>query len=356
MSRTILRSSPKPSLSGQVASFRKALGLNQEEFAKALGVKRLAVLMWEKEGKGGYEPSIESLLRLAKLARNAVTRKPLEATRFRSYARWFWERVGIDDSALRVLVPELKESFRKYEQRIGERPKAIGKEFVQLPFIDEDFSGWDHESLLSRIHSQIRDGVETYVPFPSFSIPTPRATVCIAVPDPYMRPIFNEGDLVAVDVSFADIVTVDSAKEFFNRFGLSRFGGRSLVAAYYNRPDKPPRYNGRDGIHIRAVTFVEGKMHLYSEMGTNTAALAKSLAALKESERKEFERTLLGNLGNRSRVVAKEELSLEQEFHEMSDLVIPDDPGVSILGKVVAWIGSSRAPELKSPKDVNGKK
>lgn len=327
MSRTILRSSSEPSLSGQVASFRKALDLNQEEFAKALGVKRLAVLMWEKAGKGGYGPSIESLVRLAKLAQNAVTHKPSEAQRFRSYARWFWERAGVNDSALRVLVPELEESFRRYEKRIGERPKTEEGGFVPVPLIEEDFAGWDHESLLSQLHRQVRDGVNASVNFPAEAIPLPRATICVRAPDDFMRPIFHQGDFVAVDISIGAEVTPGYAARLFDLFPAGT-GDRALAAAYYNRPEKPPRWHGRGGLHLRSLRFSGDYLgglskekysaHLSTELGLDimvTAALRR---------------------GNLRRDIP--------EVEESSDIIIGVDPGVSILGRVVAWIGSYREP------------
>src|SRR5260370_37821424 len=186
MSSKISKHSSRASLAEDVKSLRDALGLSQEKFAKALGVKRLAVAMWEKEGKESYDPSVESRVRLAKLARNAVIHRPSEALLFSGYARRFWEHAGVDDDALRILVPELERSFKQFEKRLTERPEPGERELVHLPVIEEDLSGFDEDALTSRLHTLIREGVKTYAPFPSFMVPHPRATICVAAPDAYM--------------------------------------------------------------------------------------------------------------------------------------------------------------------------
>lgn len=343
MSREISRLPREASIAKLIEGFRKELGLNQEALAKALGIKRLAILMWEKEGKGGYEPSAESRIRLARLAQHAISHEPAKAELLRSYARRFWELVGVDDSALRILVPGLEDSFKRYEKRLREAPASDDRSSVLLPVIEENFDNWDHESLMSRIHAQIRDGVKTYVPFPSFQIPRPRATVCIVAQDAYMRPLFNPGDPVAVDISTSGIITASYAKKSFEKFGASMVGQLPIVAAYYNRPENPPRWRGGGGLKIRTATFTdEGRIHLSTEVGTDIMHVAMRLAAMREVDRKELQKVMFGGM-----VSAELKGPAKQDLDEMSDLIIPDDPGVSVIGKVVAWIGSSWTREVE---------
>jgi hypothetical protein len=155
-----------------------------------------------------------------------------------------------------------------------------------------------------------------------------------------MRPIFSQGDLVAIDVSVGGIITPDYAKNLFKLFGATFIGSRSLVAAHYNRPQKPPRFRGRAGLHIRAATFDVGNVRLSTEMGTDIMVLAAKLGAMSKSDRLELQKVALGGVG-------KVGGSFGQDVDELADLVIPDDPGISILGKVVGWIGSSREPQLQ---------
>ena len=331
---------PQTTLAGKIAAFRDDLDLSQEEFANALGVKRLAVLMWEK-GKSGYEPSAESRIRLARLAQNAIQFKTAQAETFVSYARFFWESVGVDDEALRVLVPSLEQSFRRFEKHLSEK-REVTSASVQLPLVTGRFDDQDYAGISSGLRSILRDGTEKYVSFPSQYIPRPNATVCLLAPDPYMRPIFDQGDPVAVDLSFGGHVTADYASKMAERFGWISEKSRSLVAVHYTRPTKPTGFWGRGGVHVRSLQFhPNGKIDLYTELGIVTASIAHHLAQLRTSDRAAMEKELVGAMrGFGPTAVPENELAAE--MLEMAPMVVPDDRGIAVLGKVVAWIGSSK--------------
>jgi transcriptional regulator with XRE-family HTH domain len=324
-------SKDKPSLSQQAKLLRETMGFSQEQFAKALGVKRLAVLMWEKK-IGGYEPSVESRIRLAKLAHEAAGTRPSHAALLLSCAGQFWREAGVHDDALRVLVPELKQSFARFEKRLKERqePQEVGQ-VTQLPLL-EDFAGLHYQALASRIRKAIREGADSYVSFPSAAVPLPHATICVRAPDDYMRPIFHAGDFLAVDFSSGGDDSVGGALSLARKLEERMFvplGDRTVFAIYYDRPDKPPRWRGRGGLHARSMTGQiddagkrTGRILLSTEMGLNIMAAAKALGGRVRAELPEVE--------------------------ESSSLIYPTDPGISVIGQVVAWIGSTWKPRSDS--------
>ncbi len=308
---------PQASPAQRIGELRAELELSQEEFAAKVNITRVAVVRWEK---GSATPSTEAYVQLAKLAQE---KSP-------SRALWFWEQAGVDEAALRTLVPEIDRSLKNFEKRLKNWSEKDPQGFVPVPLV-EDLGHGTHENVLSRIHSAIREGVEVYVPFPKSAIETPQATACLRAPDDYMRPIVHTGDFLAVDVSRAGKPTSERAHEFAKNLTkelLLPLGDRAIFAVYYDRPSKPPRWRGRGGLHARAVTLTvdddgkpTGRIHLTTEMGLNVAAAVQALGG----KPKPF-----------------------SDLEEASDIIIPVDPGVSLIGRVVAWIGSAWDPRRQS--------
>ncbi len=75
----------------KIRALRKALDLNQEQFAAALEVSKTAVSAWER---GLYEPSPETYIRLGNLANC-------------SEVLWFWEKAKIDRKVLLSVAGQL---------------------------------------------------------------------------------------------------------------------------------------------------------------------------------------------------------------------------------------------------------
>jgi transcriptional regulator with XRE-family HTH domain len=320
-------------LTANLGKLRNALDVDKGQFAELLNVSRTAIQYWENDRT---QPSAEAYVRLAKLAQE---KSP-------SLAVWFWGRAGLDESALRVLAPELEKSFGQYEKRLKElMPLDLNAsaefEFVRLPLLEGNFARGDHDSVTSQIHSRIRSGADTYVPFLSTAVPRPQASVCLRAPDDYMRPIFREGDVVAVDISSGGIVAPVGSFKLWKEFHGQNFP--VLVAAYYRPQKRGAKYNVRAGLHVRGM-WISGvghaadwtNIHLGTEVGDEIARMPAEL------------RRLRGDLP-KSEIWPWTEL----EEKESQTVIITRDPQWSILGRVVAWIGSDQTDSERTDSELD---
>jgi len=163
----------------RVRNLRFALNLNQEEFAAKMGVGRVAALYWES---GRSKPSAEAYVRMAKAAREIDL----------ASAVWFWEQVGVDQEALKELLPELKVSVHEAEQRVRVASEESAKSIVNIPILRDIGSAKD--PLVSR-----QEQIEGWFPLPAALVPNPSRTSCIRAPKG-MSALF-EDDLVIVDAT-----------------------------------------------------------------------------------------------------------------------------------------------------------
>jgi transcriptional regulator with XRE-family HTH domain len=304
-----------------IEQLRKALDLTKGEFAGKLGISRVAILHWEN---GRSWPSPEKFFLLARLAKDKAP----------SLTLYFLEQAGVDEAVLRSVIPDFDRGFKAFERRLKEWSEKDQAGSVPLPLI-EDIGQGSHVNVISRIRSAIREGVETYVPFPKTFVPLPQATVCLRAPDDYMRPIFHAGDLLAVDISCEGEPTPEHAQEFAQRITeqlLLPLGDRAIFAVYYNRPPEP-RLRVRGGLHARGVTFTvddegkpEGHIHFTTEMGLNVIAASQALGGKPKSF---------------------------TDLEETLDLIIPVDPGISVIGRVTAWVGSAWDPKREPTRKYN---
>jgi transcriptional regulator with XRE-family HTH domain len=313
-----------PILPRKLAELRDILHLTKEQFAGALEVSRIAVLHWEQ----GSSPSAEMFIRLAKLAQNS--KKP-------ALALWFYEQAGVDVSVLRKLVPEIDESLRSSQRKMKVEVAKLGKgEFVNIPLLG-DFARGDHEAVIERLRAIGLDevaGVEARIPFPVGIIPRPNETICVRAPDDYMRPVFRQGDLIAVDVHtmvIAPVGSVQLERAFIMECDYSPAFDRYIypVVLAYHTMQEGARYGSRRGLHIRKVFFSGGEERKNVTLSTEVSEVYSNLRGLPVRAQN---------------LLAKAKLIDAREEDESSDLVITGDREWSILGRVVAWIGSNREP------------
>jgi transcriptional regulator with XRE-family HTH domain len=166
-------------VSGRVRALRKALKLNQEDFAARMGVGRVAALYWES---GRSQPSVEVLIRMAKVAREVN----LES------AVWFWHQIGVDREALKDLLPELRKSSDEVEQRVRIASEKSAKGIVTLPILC-DVWGLKEPMLITS------EQIGGWLPLPDALIPNPSRTSCVHAPKG-MTTLFGD-DLIVVDAT-----------------------------------------------------------------------------------------------------------------------------------------------------------
>jgi transcriptional regulator with XRE-family HTH domain len=174
-----------PDWPDKIKALRSAMGMSQKEFAEALGVGQPVVSAWEQ---GHYKPSAEKYATLGNLARFPDS-------------MWFYERTGVDRESLLKATDELR------------APAARG-EVVHIHPIKRLEQG---------------RGATEPLAFPASMIPSPAATSYLRVTDGFLRPTFNEGDILIVDESEMDLRRLEGAfiavyrPEFRDAAGRRRF-------------------------------------------------------------------------------------------------------------------------------------
>ena len=293
MSRPI--SVPIASIAAEaVKELRLKLGLTQEQLAKKIGVRRNIVLLWEK---GPAEPKAENSIALAKLA--------LESGH-RSLALSFLTGAGIDERVFRALLPEVEE----FNRRFGERIKHLldsqeGRDALNLPFI-ENFAHGQPRTVTGRLLVSLAQKSDRSVSFPKFAILRPAQTVCVAAPDAYMLPIFGPGDVVAIDLGDEPFDPTDDG---------------ALVASYKKPAPGDAADKGR--FQIRRLRFSEaGEIRLSTEIGE-----------------------IVGHTFDRGYAKLAAELGMSGEAIKegWATVDVTERGDWSIVGRVVAWIGSDAA-------------
>ena len=151
-----------PEASRRIAALRDALGLTQEDFAGRLSVSRIAVVNWES---GKSQPAAQNYIEIAKVAKEI---KP-------SMAVWFWRQAGIDDAALKSLLPEFKKAFVQAQQRVQAMLSAPLEGVIRLPLLRTAA----HLGAPSLAPSE---DIETWVPVPAFLALNPSTTSCVRAP------------------------------------------------------------------------------------------------------------------------------------------------------------------------------
>lgn len=292
--------------------------LTQEQFAEKLGVERQAVLTWERgtssSGKPAF-PSSDNYVRLAKFA----SERGMGAVGvvFLGYA-------GVDDKLIRALAPEMDKAFRAHERRLKEYYESSGDEMHwRVPLVEYAELSGDFDSVVSQVFSRAR-GMETPgVAFPKSFVPHPIQTVCFLAPDDYMKPVFRAGDVVAVDLSFA--APQPGLKALLR--GLPE-GDAPMVAAYHRKVKGGESSNAlRSGLHLREMT-----------MAPDTAKRLRARLVSEVGRMVSFTPSLFAALGVPPDAAVWP--WTEQEQLESRTADITDDPSWSILGRIVAWVGS----------------
>src|SRR6266699_3141537 len=142
---------------GDQGAFAKALGVAQSLVSASLKGKKPSVAMWLKLGRFASEKGLHD------------------------QAIWFWQQAGLP---LESILPVA--NYASKEQR---GPAAEGEivRVLPLPGIEEN-----SEALPP-------------APFPAHMIPNPLETFYVRIADSFMSPVWEPGDILAVDRSETDI-------------------------------------------------------------------------------------------------------------------------------------------------------
>ena len=166
----------------KVVRLRRDLGnLSQAGLAKRLNVSRIAVVKWES---GTTVPGPHNYIELAKQARCSP-----------SLAAWFWKQAGIDESALRELLPEFKRSLQTVERRVEEMlsgAAAAEGGAVRLPLLKST-------AYLSAPATAPQDEIERWVAVPADFVLRLDTTSCVRADSEYLL----RGRRGAVDPRFS---------------------------------------------------------------------------------------------------------------------------------------------------------
>lgn len=160
------------------------MDLSQEGFAEKLGVGRIAAVHWES---GRTKPSPETYIAMAKVAKEYDP----------SSAVWFWEQVGVDREALRVLLPEFDRLSTQAEQRVRDATERNADDAVKIPLLR-------NVSNIKAPRFASDDQIEAWLPLPALLVPNPDKTSCLWGPPGMTTLNLGGKDLLVIDCSELD--------------------------------------------------------------------------------------------------------------------------------------------------------
>lgn len=274
----------------QIKKFRKALGMNQVEFAKHVGFPQSRISELER----GKAPSVEMLLRLGTIA---------------AYPDrlWFWGRAGIDKELMLSV-------FAEFSRDIGQKP-PVGKVIAVPPFQ--------------------KDGPMWYVD--GRSIPLGSLPAYYVLAGECIEDIFrlsNSGAMILLDTAANDAKT---AKPFWDSLVL-------VEATEENRRNFP--FPPRRGLHMGWLHLGTGEAEgvRYAVLDP-TSQSTHDYTPYQPSDSIAFGRWTGAEIADeqRKRYFAAEGRKSEWEFF---DAAAKEElrlfPGCTILGRVLGWFVPQR--------------
>ena len=174
---------PSPDWVPKIRALREQLGITQSELAARLHFSAMALSRWEN---GTHQPSAKAYILLGNLATN------LERL-------WFWGRAGLPADILRKMVP------RSGTVRLvppENRPDLSNKPVIPIPILRATVAtpGGKGDSVLN-LQSLPTEGT---IATPESWCPNPSETHCLRVKGDVMKPLINDGDIIAVDSAQTD--------------------------------------------------------------------------------------------------------------------------------------------------------
>ena len=173
-----------PDWVSKILGLREQLGLSQAALAARLHFSAMALSRWEN---GTHQPSAKVYVLLGNLANNPAER------------RWFWERAGLPAAEVSNMLPRsgIVRPIRR-ENRSG----ASAIPVVNVPILRATVAtpGGKGDSVLNLQTLPAEEIIAT----PESWCPNPSETNCLRVRGDVMKPLINDGDIVAVDCAQTD--------------------------------------------------------------------------------------------------------------------------------------------------------
>jgi SOS-response transcriptional repressor LexA len=182
----------KPEWANRLERLRKALNLSGAAFAQRLGTTSMSISRWER---GLVEPPAEAYLVAGKLAGDPD-------------CWFFWEMAGLTRTDIATVVPDLEQRLYKRDGKteievIAARGATRSGSLLELkkkpdavavPLL-KDAAAAGSPRLIDQA------SVEDVLIVPRKYCPHPDFTTCIRVTGDSMRPVLEEGYIVAVDTA-----------------------------------------------------------------------------------------------------------------------------------------------------------
>jgi len=168
----------------KILRLREQLGLSQSALAARLHFSAMALSRWES---GTHEPGAKAYVLLGNLASIPAER------------RWFWERAGLPAADVSNMLPR-SETVRRIRRE--NRPDLAAIPVVNVPILRATVAtpGGKGDSVLNLETLPAEEIIAT----PESWCPNPSETNCLRVRGDVMKPLINDGDIVAVDCAQTD--------------------------------------------------------------------------------------------------------------------------------------------------------
>jgi SOS-response transcriptional repressor LexA len=187
------KSSSRPAWAEAISDLRLHLKLSQTDLGARIGFSAMTISRWER---GAQEPPSHGYIGLGNLSRDATS--------------WFfWERAGLRSADVMRVLPALRSPLRDFEIATASGPKKLTAkhELVGVPLL-KVAAGYlgtkgDNLPLLSDAP------IESMIAAPKDWLPNPSFTSCLRVRGSSMKPLIQDGFVVAVDSSETDVSKLD---------------------------------------------------------------------------------------------------------------------------------------------------
>jgi SOS-response transcriptional repressor LexA len=197
--KTAKRRAP-PDWADRVEQLRHRLKLTQAGLGQQLQYSAMAVSRWER---GLQEPPADCYIRLGDLAGNPD-------------CWFFWERAGLKSSNVISALPKDKRVFPKstfpdFDIVVAGSGSKIRSEkktqLVAIPLLNVRAGA--HGEPGDKIFDLDKAPAEDMISAPAAWCPNPAYTSCLRVKGVSMRPMMNDGDILAVDYSQTNHAQLD---------------------------------------------------------------------------------------------------------------------------------------------------
>jgi SOS-response transcriptional repressor LexA len=185
----------KPTWAASICGLRHHLNLSQTDFGHRLHSSAMGVSRWER---GVQEPPSHGYIELGNLAGDPL-------------CWFFWGRAGLRAEDLMRVLPKRRKrigqssliDFPTAHAGSGDRTLSAAPQLVAIPLLKAAVASHGGKGDSSTL---LHDGpVESMIAAPIDWCPNPASTTCLRLTGDSMRPLINDGYILAVDSSQTDL-------------------------------------------------------------------------------------------------------------------------------------------------------